>query len=108
MRVDFSKMEFSYHCKAERKERIEFIKNEIGFGQPLKELFYNDAYHYITDTGVAILVDGGKQKIITLYLIDAREATRAFCGKIPKQLHRKIDYHYSKGWIRRTSYEENI
>lgn len=100
MRVDFSKMELSYHCAEERKERIEFIRNEIGFGQPLKETFYNNVYHYITDTGVVVLVDAGKQKIITIYLIDAREAMKTFCGKIPKQLQRKIDYNYSKGWVR--------
>lgn len=106
MKVNFNDYVLSKHCERDRKERLQFILENVGIGQPLKEVFYYNAYHYITDTGVAILIDSTQQKIITIYLIDEREAAAIFKGKIPKPLQRKISRNYSNGYVRNLHRQE--
>lgn len=94
-----SDLTFSYHCINDRAERINLIDNYIGWGQIIKERYYQQCYHCFTDTGIMLVLTQDKKKIITLYLVDEKEASIAFHGKIPKTLHRKISYHIAMGWV---------
>lgn len=100
MGINFSNLTLSHHCETDRKQRIEFIKNYVGFGQPYKEAFYGDCYHYLTDTGVMVITNAERQKIVTAYLCEPKEAVRMCKGKPPRWLQKKLDYNFSKGYIR--------
>ena len=43
-----SSLVFSNHAQYERADRIALIDNVIGWGQIIKEAYYQGAYHYIT------------------------------------------------------------
>ena len=90
---------FSYHAGVERADRVAFIDEHIGWGQIIKEVYYYGCYHCITDTGVALVVDGNKQTIITLYLVDAMELQRTFNNNTPKYLLKKVKHYTKMGWV---------
>lgn len=58
--MTINSLTFSYHAGVERADRVAFIDEHIGWGQIIKEVYYYGCYHCITDTGVALVVDGNK------------------------------------------------
>lgn len=86
-------MEMTYHCKVERANRIQNIIERIGLGQIVKEKFTRSCYTCITDTGVTIVKDETKTKIITMYVTTYRELVAMYEGtkKIPPYLKKKVD-----------------
>lgn len=94
----------TYHCKVQRANRVENIIKEIGIGQIVKEKYTQfragDAGKYIclTDTGITIIKDEKKEKIITMYVTTQRELVSVFGGtkKIPPYLKKKVDRNQSK------------
>lgn len=96
--------QMTYHVAVQRADRVKHIIDDIGIGQIVKEKYvrYNigEAGKYIclTDTGITIIKDETKSKIITMYVTTQRELVAVFGGtkRIPSYLREKVDYNQSK------------
>lgn len=94
----------TYHAQVERANRIQHITEEIGIGQIIKEKYVrfntqsSGKYICITDTGITIIKDEPKEKIITIYVTTQRELVAVFGGanKVPAFLRKKVDRNQSK------------
>lgn len=98
-------MEMTYHVAVQRAERVKHIVEEIGIGQIVKEKYIGygiggqaGRYICLTDTGVTIIKDEQKLKMITMYVTTQRELVAVFGGtkKIPLYLKKKVDRNQSK------------
>lgn len=97
-------MEMTYHVQVERAERVKHIVEEVGIGQVIKEKYIGygigqaGRYICVTDTGVTIIKDEAKLKIITMYITTQRELVFIYGGakKIPSFLKKKVDHNQSK------------
>lgn len=85
--------ELSYHCAVARATRVQFIINQIGIGQIVKEKFVKGCYTCITDTGITIIKSADKLRIVTMYVTTFRELVTVYEGtkKIPPYLKKKVD-----------------
>ena len=99
------KEQMTYHVAVQRADRVNHIVNEIGIGQIIKEKYIGygiggqaGRYICLTDTGVTIIKDEQKLKIITIYVTTQRELVAVFGGtkKIPPFLKKKVDRNQSK------------
>ena len=90
---------FSYHAQYERAGRIALIDEQIGWGQIVKEVYYYGRYHFITDTGIALVVDDDKKTIVTLYMIDTHELCKVFNYKVPQYMVKRVAYNIRMGWV---------
>lgn len=96
------------HVQVDRANRLQQIINNVGIGQIVKECYVRDfdkatkgqagVYICITDTGITIIKDELKQKIITMYVTTFRELVRCYNGasRIPSWLRKKVDHNQSK------------
>lgn len=98
-------MEMTYHVAVQRAERVKHIVEEIGIGQVIKEKYIGygiggqaGRYICLTDTGITIIKDEQKLKMITMYVTTQRELVAVFGGtkKIPPYLKKKVDRNQSK------------
>ena len=98
-------MEMTYHVAVQRAERVKHIVEEIGIGQIVKEKYIGygiggqaGRYICLTDTGVTIIKDEQKLKMITMYVTTQKELVAVFGGtkKIPSYLKKKVDRNQSK------------
>lgn len=98
------KEQMSYHVSVQRAERVKHIVNDIGIGQIIKEKYVRFSLEQagrwvcLTDTGITIIKDEKKEKIITMYVTTQRELVSVFGGpkKVPKFLRKKVDSNQSK------------
>ena len=99
------KEQMTYHVAVQRAERVKHIVEEIGMGQIIKEKYIGygiggqaGRYICLTDTGVTIIKDEQKLKVITIYVTTQRELVAVYGGtkKIPSFLRKKVDYNQSK------------
>lgn len=90
---------FSYHAQVERADRIAIIDNHIGWGQIVKEVYFNGCYHCVTDTGLVLVVDDTRRIIITLYIMDRRKLHQMYNNRPPKYLISKVDFNVNHGWV---------
>lgn len=97
--------QMTYHVAIQRAERVKHIVQEIGMGQIIKEKYIGygiggpaGRYICLTDTGVTIIKDEQKVKIITIYVTTQKELVSVYGGtkKIPSYLRKKVDYNQSK------------
>lgn len=95
-----SDLRFSNHCWQDRYDRIKTIEKYVGYGQIIKETYWHNTYHFLTDTGVAFVVDNDKHYIVTLYLADEAQANRLYNGKMPKSLQKRISRNVSMGLVK--------
>lgn len=94
----------TYHVSVQRADRVKHIIEDIGIGQIIKEKYVrfslNEAGRWVclTDTGITIVKDEPKEKIITMYVTTQRELVSVFGGtkKVPTFLRKKVDYNQSK------------
>lgn len=98
----------TYHCGVQRAERVQHIIDEVGLGQIIREKYVHTIdmvqagkpgiYICITDTGVTLVKDELKTKIITMYVTTQRELVNVFGGQrnVPSYLRKKVDYNQSK------------
>ena len=94
----------TYHVSVQRADRVKHIIEDIGIGQIVKEKYVrfslNEAGRWVclTDTGITIVKDEPKEKIITMYVTTQRELVSVFGGtkKVPTFLRKKVDYNQSK------------
>lgn len=91
-------MELTYHCSVVRASRVQHIIDDIGLGQIVREKYSRigmqpGRYICITDTGITIIKDEQKEKIITMYVTTFRELVSVYGGtkKIPTFLRRRVD-----------------
>ena len=97
--------EMTYHVSVQRAGRVKHIVEEIGIGNIIKEKYVGygiggqpGRYICITDTGVTIIKDENKQKVITMYVTTQKELVAVYGGtkKIPPFLKKKVDRNQSK------------
>ena len=97
--------QMTYHVRVERAERVKHIIEEIGIGQIIKEKYIGygiggqaGRYICLTDTGITIIKDEMKTKIITMYVTTQKELVAVYGGtkKIPPFLRKKVDHNQSK------------
>lgn len=97
-------MEMTYHVAVQRAERVKQMVERIGIGQVIKEKYtqfrLGEAGRWvcITDTGITIVKDESKQKVITMYVTTQKELVAVYGGtkKIPAFLRKKVDYNQTK------------
>ena len=97
-------MEMTYHVAVQRADRVKHIVEEIGIGQIIKEKYIGygigqaGRYICITDTGITIIKDEQKQKVITMYVTTQKELVAVYGGskKVPPFLRKKVDHNQSK------------
>lgn len=101
-------MNLSYHCKVERRARVESIMEKIGLGQVIREKYVHSPeeisagragrYLCVTDTGIIIVKTEDKLTVITMYVATMRELVMIYGGNksIPVFLKKKVDRNQSK------------
>ena len=97
-------MEMTYHVAVQRADRVKHIIDDIGIGQIIKEKYTRFSLEQagrwvcLTDTGITIVKDEQKEKIITMYVTTQRELVAVYGGtkKVPTFLRKKVDYNQSK------------
>ena len=98
------KEQMTYHVAVQRANRVQHIIDDIGLGQIVKEKYTRFSLEQagrwvcLTDTGITIIKDEPKEKIITMYVTTQRELVAVFGGakKVPAFLRKKVDYNQSK------------
>lgn len=96
--------QMTYHVSVQRADRVKHIVEQIGLGQIIKEKYtrfnLGQAGRWIclTDTGITIIKDELKEKIITMYVTTQKELVTVYGGtkKVPAFLRKKVDYNQSK------------
>jgi hypothetical protein len=102
------KEQMTYHVAVQRAERVKHIIEEVGIGQIIKEKYTRFSLEQagrwvcLTDTGITIIKDERKEKIITMYITTQRELVSMYGGakKVPTFLRKKVDHNqdkYTKG-----------
>lgn len=98
------KEQMTYHVAVQRANRVQHIIDNIGLGQIVKEKYTRFSLEQagrwicLTDTGITIVKDEAKEKIITMYVTTQRELVAVFGGvkKIPLFLKKKVAHNESK------------
>ena len=98
------KEQMTYHVAVQRAERVKHMIEDVGLGQIVKEKYTRFSLEQagrwvcITDTGITIIKDEPKEKIITMYVTTQRELVAVFgrTKKVPAYLRKKVDYNQSK------------
>ena len=98
------KEQMTYHVAVQRADRVKHIVDDIGIGQIIKEKYVRFSLEQagrwvcLTDTGITIIKDEPKEKIITMYVTTQRELVSVFGGtkKVPSFLRKKVDSNQSK------------
>lgn len=98
------KEQMTYHVAVQRANRVQHIIDDIGLGQIVKEKYTRFSLEKagrwvcLTDTGITIIKDEAKEKVITMYVTTQRELVAVFGGtkKVPAFLRKKVDYNQSK------------
>lgn len=91
----------SRHVLEERKDRVDFIKQKVGFGQVIKEVYTskgnqlgNRTWKQLTDTGVVLILSEERDTLITVFLCDMNMLKNTFyygnSKKIPSYLRKKV------------------
>lgn len=100
-------MNMTYHCKIQRRNRVQHIIDDIGLGQIVREKYIRTqaqianneqgTYTCITDTGITLIKTEDKKTVITMYVTTYRELVAIFGGErnIPKYLHKRVDRNQS-------------
>ena len=96
--------QMTYHVAVQRADRVKHIIEDIGIGQIIKEKYTRFSLEQagrwvcLTDTGITIVKDEQKQKIITMYVTTQRELVAVFGGtkKVPLFLKKKVAHNESK------------
>ena len=87
-------MKVTYHFSIERKDRINFIKQYIGFGNPVATTIHlskerakkhnTPIRNILTDTGIIFIISLDSNEIITAYIATIPEAVAIY-----RQCHNK-------------------
>lgn len=97
--MTINSLTFSFHAYNDRADRIATVDNHIGWGQIVKEKYYKNTYHCLTDTGVILIVDDSRSIILTLYVADRHSLQKFYAGNAPQYLVKKVKYNMGRGWV---------
>jgi len=79
----------------ERKKRFDFIERFVGFGYSIKEIIDEErgVVQRLTNTGVVLILDLSRQRLITAYLLSFDRAEYFYNGfsRIPKEMKEIIE-----------------
>lgn len=79
-------MKLTYHASVERRNRIEYIKENIGFGHSLAVTYYRSINRkretpsktVLTDTGIILIYAIDTNELITAYIASVKEGTAIY------------------------------
>lgn len=99
----FDLTNMSAHAIIDRKERISFIENTIGFGEPVAKTKRDrdangDAITILTSTGVVVVEVEETEEIITAFVATVRQATGIWhrangTKKMSRKLWNMVNYN---------------
>ena len=83
----------SYHITNDRLDRINYIIENIGFGEVIAEREWVDTkgshcVRQLTSTGVMIVLDANKEKVVTMFVATVMQIKSMYFGKISNWLYR--------------------
>ena len=89
------KRNISYHISEDRLDRATFIATTIGFGAIIKERYCVDeqgrpAWKCLTDTGVMLIFNGKRDKVVTLYIATVAQVSWIYEGNTPYSVYRTV------------------
>ena len=98
------KEQMTYHVAVQRANRVQHIINDIGIGQIIKEKYTRFSLEQagrwvcLTDTGITIVKDEPKEKIITMYVTTHTHLLSVFGGtsKSPTCRRKRVARNQSK------------
>jgi len=75
-------MKMTHHTKVERKDRVDYILDTVGLGEPMVDSFVEERNHWerLTTTGVLIVLDPSKKIVVTLYVPTVSKAVAVYCS----------------------------
>ena len=82
------KRNISYHISEDRLDRACYIMTTVGMGEIIKEQHgINERkrgyWRCFTDTGVMLIMDEGKTKVVTLYIASQAQVCSLYEGNTP-------------------------
>lgn len=85
----------SYHISEDRLDRACYIMTTVGMGEIVKERRCVDeygriAYKCLTDTGVMLIYNADRSRIVTLYIATQQQTAWMFEGKAPSWILRVV------------------
>lgn len=85
----------SNHLITERWERVEYIIDHIGLGEVIAEREWTDTkgtpcIRQLTTTGVIIVRDVTKTKVVTMWTANALQVKAMYFGKIPNWMYKVV------------------
>ena len=92
------KSNMTYHAFNERFERISFILDTIGMGEPvvsIRDPYHEDTIKVLTNTGIIIVNGETSKKIVTVFIATMDQAMAVYKiatnnKRMPERLYNKI------------------
>ena len=83
----------SAHITNDRLDRINYIIDNIGFGEVIAEREWVDTIgkacvRQLTNTGVIIVLDANREKVVTMFVATVLQIKAMYHGKIANWLYR--------------------
>jgi hypothetical protein len=85
----------TYHISEDRLNRACYIMTTVGMGEVVKERrcvdeYGRTAYKCLTDTGVMLIYNADRSRVVTLYIATQQQIAWMFEGKTPGWLLRVV------------------
>lgn len=92
-------MEFTGHARFDRAARIRYIVNTIGVGNVVKEHkqenYMGEQWACLTDTGVMIIKDLAREKVITMFVATLSQAMKVYQSRrLPNEIYNTVRGNY--------------
>lgn len=89
------KRNISYHISEDRLDRATYIMTTIGLGEIVKEVRCVDergrtGYQCLTDTGVMLILNEDKSRVVTLYIATQPKVSAMYKGNTPSWILKMI------------------
>ena len=83
----------SYHVTNDRLDRINYIIENIGFGEVIAEREWVDTagkacIRQLTNTGLIIVLDANREKVVTMFVATVMQIKSMYFGKIANWLYK--------------------
>lgn len=91
------------HAHADRAERMEFIRTNIGYGFPIAEQIIDKGHrngaerHVLTHTGIIVVFNARSGKLVTAMIARLGQAYR-YTDRLPDNTVERIRNHVAHGW----------
>lgn len=82
------KRNITYHISEDRLDRACYIMETVGLGEIIKEQKAIDekgrvSWRCFTNTGVMLIMNADKSKLVTLYIAEQKQVSSIYEGKTP-------------------------